>query len=162
MRIKKNYTEKDVIGCAADSTDKVYCCPLSDYIAIIERGIRDDLELIKLIKEYGANIYMPIHPFIDELNLYAKRVRLSPAQRFKNMVDTAGSKLSLQCNHYNTTAEVVAVSDACKNLLANLACRTATQDNATVKQADEYGKLMTDTYVGECSNGEKMKEVCDE
>lgn len=149
MRIKKHYTEKDVIGHNADNADKVHCCALSEYIAIIERGIRDDLELIKLIKEYGANIYMPIHPFIDELNLYAKRVKLSPAQRFKNMIDTAGSGLSLQCHHYNTAAEVVTVSDTCKNLLNNLTCRTTTQDSSTVQQAVEYGKLMTDTYIGE-------------
>ena len=149
MRIKKHYTEKDVIGCKANNTDKVHCCTLSEYITIIERGIMDDLELIKLIKEYGVNIYMPIHPFIDELNLYAKRVRLSPAQRFKNMVDTAGSGLSLQCNHYNTTAEVVTVSDACKNLLTNISCSTSNQDDTTIKQAVEYGKLMTDIYIGE-------------
>ena len=147
MRIKKHYTQEDVTGHKVNNTDKVYCCSLSEYIAIIERGIRDDLELIKLIKEHGADIYMPIQPFVDELNLYAKRVRLSPAQRFKNMVDTAGNKLSSQCNHYNATAEVVTVSDACKNLLANLSCRTTTQDNVTVKQAVEYGKLTTDTYV---------------
>lgn len=149
MRIKKHYTEKDVIGHKASSTDKVYCCTLSEYIAIIERGIRDDLELIKLIQEHGANIYMPIRPFVDELNLYAKRIRLSPAQRFKNMVDTAGSGLSLQCNHYNTTAEVVTVSDVCKSLLTHLSCRTTTQDASTVKQAVEYGKFMADTYIGE-------------
>lgn len=149
MRIKKRYTEKDVIGNKASSTDKVYCCALSEYIAIIERGIRDDLELIKLIKEYGTNIYMPIHPFIDELNLYAKRIKLSPAQRFKRMVDTAGSGLSFQCTHYNATAEVITVSDACKNLLTNIACSTPNQDDTTVKQAVEYGKLMTDTYIGE-------------
>jgi hypothetical protein len=149
MRIKKQYIEKDVIGRKANDTDKVHCCTLSEYITIIERGIRDDLELIKLIKEYGANIYMPIHPFIDELNLYTKRVRLSPAQRFKNLVEAVGSGLSLQCHHYNTVAEVVTVSDTCKNLLNNISCRTTTQDDSTVKQAVEYGKLMTDTYVGE-------------
>ncbi len=149
MRIKKHYIEKDVIGHKASSTDKVYCCTLSEYIAIIERGIRDDLELIKLIKEYGSNIYMPIFPFMDELNLYATQSKLSPAQRFKRMVDSAGSGLSLRCGHYNTTAEVVTVSDACKSLLLNLSCRTSNQDDITVKQAVEYGKIIADTYIGE-------------
>lgn len=147
MRIKKRYTEKDVIGHKANNADKVYCCTLSEYVAVIERGIRDDLELIELIKEYGSDIYMPIHPFIDELNLYAKRAKLSPAQRFKRMVDTAGAGLSLQCTHYDAKAEVVTLSDACKNLLTTLSCNTANQDDTTIKQAVEYGKLMTDTYI---------------
>ena len=149
MRIKKRYTEKDVIGRKANDTDKVYCCALSEYIAIIERGIKDDLELIKLIKGHGANIYMPIRPFIEELNLYARRIRLSPAQRFKNVIDCSGKQLSLQCSHYNTTAEVVTVSDTCKNLLTNISCRTPTPDAVTVKQAVEYGKRMTDICIGE-------------
>lgn len=149
MRIKKRYTEKDVIGRKANSNDTVHCCALREYIAILERGIRDDLELIKLIKEHGDSIYMPIRPFIDELNSYSKRARLSSAQRFKNIVDAAGRGLSLQCTNYNVAAEVVIVSDACKNLLATLSCCTTTQDATTIEQAIKYGKSVSDTYIGD-------------
>lgn len=150
MRIKKEYKVRDVVGSAVKlDRHKSYCCTIKDYVEVLKRGVKDDLELIRLIEEYGNNMYMPISPLINELNLYAEHKKLSPVQRFYNMVSSAADRMALMSRTRSEQLVAVSVSDHCKKLLQTLTCVTTEEDERVFSLACTRARTAADLYVSD-------------
>ena len=120
MRIKKEYMARDVIGYTKDIDEDKYVVPIKEFAHVLKRHVEEDLKLIALLEEHGDSVYMPIRPFIDELNLYAREVKLTAQQRLCNIVDMATDGICLKAHHYGEPMIKTKLSDKCRELIANI------------------------------------------
>lgn len=155
MKAKNNYSLRDVVGPDEKiDKDKDYCCTMKDYVAVMKRRVQDDMELIRLMEEYGGDIYIPINLILSELHKYSKGRLLSPTHRFYNFVSTASDSIACSSSHRQELLEVTSVSDHCKSLLQKLKCADEDGDDLFIQRALQRASSTAAQYVNKDKKGE--------
>lgn len=135
---KKSYKLSDLFDGVPKDKEVFPVCSMKDYVKVLRRQMADLQELIDIVEEHGAGLYIPAREVLREVENVRKNNVMSPAQRFLLMVVRACDVISLNVHSSEKQAKEVKLTTAGEYAISSQKPTTETVDRLALAVACSY------------------------